>query len=53
MKSSLLALRTIEDSYQEALKEEEKISRKQNQENRGRGPTRRKRTSQSQKIPNF
>ena len=34
---SLFNLKTIEYAYQEALRVEEKILRKQNQKNRGRG----------------
>ena len=37
---SLLSLKTIEDSYQAALKAEEKTLRKQSQKNRGKNPVR-------------
>jgi hypothetical protein len=35
---SMMSVRTVEDSYQFALKAEEKLARKQNQRSRGRSP---------------
>ena len=37
---SFLSLKTIEDAYQESLKEEEKMLRKKNQRNRGKSSAR-------------
>ena len=43
---SMMTIRTIEDSYQMALKAEEKLSRKQGQRGRGRSQARGKTISQ-------
>jgi hypothetical protein len=44
---SMATVRTVEDVYQMALKEEEKFSRKQSQQNRGRGLNRGKGVAQN------
>jgi hypothetical protein len=41
----MVTVRTVEDAYQVALKEEEKLARKQSQKNRGKNPTRGKGTT--------
>jgi uncharacterized protein YjbK len=43
---SMVTIRTVEDSYQMALKAEEKLSRKQGQRGRGRSQPRGKEVSQ-------
>jgi hypothetical protein len=36
----MMTMRTVEDSYQVSLKEEENLARKESQQNRGKNPSR-------------